>query len=37
MGISSQGNLDGGSFTRDLERQMQEGSGNGMSMSVGAL
>jgi len=31
------GNVEGGSFTRDFERQMKEGSGNGVSMSMGAL
>jgi hypothetical protein len=29
--------LDGGSFTRDSETQMREGSGNGVSLSLGAL
>ena len=31
------GNLEGGSFTRYFERWMKEGSGNGASLSVGAL
>jgi hypothetical protein len=29
------GNLDGGSFTGDLERQVEDGSGNGASVCVG--
>jgi hypothetical protein len=33
----TQGNLKRGSFTRDFERLMKEGSGNGASLSVGAL
>jgi hypothetical protein len=31
------GNLEGGFFTRDFERQVKEGSGDGASLSVGAL
>jgi hypothetical protein len=31
------GNLEGGSFTWDFERWIKEGSGNGTSLSVGAL
>jgi hypothetical protein len=30
-------NLEGGSLTRDFEGQIKEGSGNGASLSVGAL
>jgi len=30
-------NLEGGSFTKDFERWMKEDSGNGASVSVGAL
>jgi hypothetical protein len=35
--ISPLGNLEGGSFTGDYERQMKEGSGNGASLSTGDL
>jgi len=31
------GNLEGGSYTGDFERWIKEGSGNGASLSVGAL
>jgi hypothetical protein len=31
------GTWKGGSFTRDFERWMKEGSGNGVSLSVEAL
>ena len=31
------GNLEGGSFTRDFERWMKEGSGNRASLFMGAL
>jgi hypothetical protein len=31
------GNLEGGSYTSDYERQIKEGSENRVSLSVGAL
>jgi hypothetical protein len=31
------GECGGGSFTGDLDRYVKEGSGNGVSLSVGAL
>ena len=31
------GNLERGSFTRDFETRMKEGSGNGASLSVGVV
>jgi len=31
------GNMEGGSFTRDFESWMKEGSGNGASLSEGNL